>query len=212
MTEGIESVLAASELDRLITALVQREYEVIGPVVRDEAIVYDRIESTADLPAGWTDEQEPGRYRLKRREDGALFGYAVGPQSWKKYLHPSDIRLWSAERENGTFRILNQETRPKKRYAFLGVRSCDLAAIGVQDRVLLEDRHQDPIYAARRDGVFIVAVQCIHVTGPVFAGIGVGNFAGAEGGLGLSRRSANSSSVWRKKTLVGVLPKSMANC
>lgn len=185
MTEERESVLAASELDRLITALVQREYEVIGPVLRDEAIVYDHVESIEDLPAGWTDEQEPGRYRMKRRDDDALFGYAVGPQSWKRYLHPSNIRLWSAERENGTFRILNQETRPKKRYAFLGVRACDLAAIGVQDRVLLQDRHQDPIYAARRDGVFIVAVQCIHAVSTCFcASMGTG--PRARGGYDLA--------------------------
>jgi hypothetical protein len=175
VAEERESVLPVKELGRLITALVHREYEVIGPVMRDGAIVYGRIEGVEDLPAGWTDEQDAGRYRLKRREDGALFGYAVGPQSWKKYLHPSNIRLWSAERENGTFRILDQEPRPKKRYAFLGVRACELAAIGVQDRVLLEDRHQDPIYAARRDGVFIVAVQCIHAVSTCFcASMGTG--------------------------------------
>ena len=58
--------------------------------MRDGAIVYDRMESAEELPAGWTDEQEPGRYRLKRRDDQAVFGYAVGPQSWKKYLHPAD--------------------------------------------------------------------------------------------------------------------------
>ena len=125
--EERESVLGASELGQLITALARRDYEVIGPVMRDGAIVYDHVESMEDLPAGWTDEQEPGRYRLKRRDDGALFGYSLGPQSWKKYLHPSNIRLWSAERENGTFRILNQEPQPNKRYAFLGVRPCDLA-------------------------------------------------------------------------------------
>lgn len=170
-----DSVLAASELGRLIAVLARRDYEVVGPVVRDGAIVYDHVDSIEDLPIGWTDEQEPGHYRLKRRDDGALFGYAVGPQSWKKYLHPSNIRLWSAERENGTFRILNQEPLPKKRYAFLGVRSCDLAAIGVQDRVLLEDRHQDPIYAGRRDGVFIVAVQCTHAVSTCFcASMGTG--------------------------------------
>jgi len=48
--------------------------------------------------------------------------------------------------------------------------------------------------------------------GPVSVGTGVGNLARFEGGLGLARRSANSSCVWRKKTMVGVLPKSMANC
>jgi len=162
------SVIAAGELAGLIAALVERNYEVIAPVVRDEAIVYERIESAQELPAGWTDEQAPGQYRLHRRTDNALFGYAVGPQSWKKYLHPADIRLWSAQRENGTFRILNQETGPTKRYAFLGVRACELAAIGVQDRVLLQPPNQDPIYAGRREGVFIVAVQCIHSAATCF--------------------------------------------
>jgi ferredoxin len=128
--------------------------------VRDGAIVYDRIESAAELPAGWTDEQEPGRYRLKRRKDQALFGYVVGPHSWKKYLHPAEVKLLSAERQGGTFRILNNEAPPKTPYAFLGVRACELAAIAVQDRVLLGDKYRDPIYERRREGVFIIAVQC----------------------------------------------------
>lgn len=162
------SILAASQLDRLIAALARRDYEVIGPTVRDGAIIYDQIEGVKDLPAGWTDEQDAGRYRLKRREDGALFGYAVGPRSWKNFLYPSNIRLWFAERENGTFRILNESPVPRKRYAFLGVRSCDLAAIGVQDRVLLGGHYQDSIYGARRDGVFIVAVQCTHAVSTCF--------------------------------------------
>jgi formate hydrogenlyase subunit 6/NADH:ubiquinone oxidoreductase subunit I len=153
-------VLAATEIGRLIEALVRRGYYVNGPTVRDGAIVYDQIESEKDLPAGWTDEQEPGRYRLKRREDEALFGYVVGPQSWKKYLHPANMRLFSAERQESTFRILNNETKPKRPYAFLGVRACELAAIAVQDRVLLGDKYVDPVYGMRRTDAFIVAVQC----------------------------------------------------
>ena len=168
VTEVRWHIIAAAELAGLIAALVELEYDLIAPVVRDEAIVYDRIDNVQDLPAGWTDEQAPGHYRLKRRTDNALFGYAVGPQSWKKYLHPADIRLWSAQRDNGAFRILDQDTRPSKRYAFLGVRSCELAAIGVQDRVLFEAPNQDPIYAERRDGIFIVAVQCIHAAATCF--------------------------------------------
>jgi sulfhydrogenase subunit beta (sulfur reductase) len=171
----LQASLDASQLGRLIEALLRRGYEVIGPSVRDGAIVYDRVESVAELPAGWTDEQEPGRYRLKRRDDGALFGYAVGPQSWKKYLHPPEVRLWSAQRQDGTFRILNNETRPKQPYAFLGVRACDLAAIGVQDRVLLEDKYRDPIYEGRREGAFVVAVQCTQAAVTCFcASMGTG--------------------------------------
>jgi formate hydrogenlyase subunit 6/NADH:ubiquinone oxidoreductase subunit I len=151
----------AGQIERLIEVLHRRGYEVVGPTVRDAAIVYDRLEKLADLPVGWTDEQEAGSYRLKRREDGALFGYVVGPQSWKKYLHPADVRLFSAQRQGETFRILsNPDPPPPGRYALLCVRACELAAIAVQDRVLLHDRYRDPIYQGRREGIFIVAVNC----------------------------------------------------
>ena len=141
-------------------SLSEKGYQVIGPTVRDGAIVYDHFESAVELPAGWTDEQSPGHYRLKRREDHALFGYVVGPQSWKKYLHPAEVRLWSAEHQGGTFRILNNENRSKRPYAFLGVRACELAAIQVQDRVLMQDKYHDPVYGGLRKGAFIIAVQC----------------------------------------------------
>ncbi len=162
-------------LGSLVEALVRRGYEVIGPTLRDNAIILDHIESAKELPAGWTDEQAPGRYRLKRREDGAIFRYAVGPDSWKKYLHPADVKLWSAERQDGTFRFLNEETEPKRPLAFLGVRACELAAIGIQDRVLTEDKYRDPVFGSRREGAFIVAVQCAQAAATCFcASMGTG--------------------------------------
>jgi len=175
VSEQAHGVLEASQMGELLEALKRKGYEVIGPTVRDGAIVYDKVESAKDLPAGWTDEQEPGRYRLKRRDDEALFGYAVGPQSWKKYLHPAEARLWSAERQGGTFRILNNEAQPKHPQAFLGVRACELAAIAVQDRVLLDDKYRDPIYEGRRAGMFIIAVQCTKSAATCFcASMGTG--------------------------------------
>ena len=36
------------------------------------AIVYDVVERLSDLPVGWTDEQEAGRYRLRRRNDSRV--------------------------------------------------------------------------------------------------------------------------------------------
>src|SRR5208283_4889395 len=158
VAERRHSVVQANELGRLIDALTRRGYEVHGPKVRDGAIVYDHIESAKDLPVGWTDEQEPGRYRLKRRSDEAFFGYVVGPQSLKKYLHPADVRLLAAERQNGTFRILNNETAPKRPYAFLGARACELAAVGVQDRVLLEDKTS--IQSTKNGGRVCLSSRC----------------------------------------------------
>ena len=91
-------VMEREQLEPLLQALTDRGYEVIGPTVREGAIVYERLSAVQDLPCGWTDEQTGGKYRLKRREDGALFGYVVGPHSWKKYLHPPLQQLWRAER------------------------------------------------------------------------------------------------------------------
>jgi len=48
-------------------------------VRRDGAICYGDIASAADLPAGWTDEQDAGTYRLRRRDDDALFGLQRRP-------------------------------------------------------------------------------------------------------------------------------------
>jgi len=162
------SVLTADGLEALFAALRRRYYRLVGPTVRDGAIVYDEIRSPADLPAGWTDEQDGGTYRLKPRADRALFGYAVGPHSWKKFLFPPATRLWQAHRTgNGGFEISEDREEPTK-FAFIGVRSCELHAIAVQDRVFLEGKHVDPTYKARRERAFIVAVNCGQAGGTCF--------------------------------------------
>ena len=103
-TENPRAVVDLEALNRLIPALARRGYHVIGPTLRDGAIVYDTLRKLEDLPVGWTDEQEAGRYRLKKRDDRALFGYVVWPQSWKKFLHPPVVRLFEAQRDGGTYR------------------------------------------------------------------------------------------------------------
>ena len=165
--------LEGKDFQQLLDALARKGYQIIGPVPRDGAIVYDEVKRVSDLPVGWTDEQEPGRYRLQRRNDNdndsdeALFGYVVGPHSWKRYLHPAEVRLLSADRTSHSFSILNNVPTPRPR-AFLGVRACELAAIAVQDRVLQGDQHHDLIYAAHRQGIFIVAVNCTQAASTCF--------------------------------------------
>ncbi len=154
-------------LQALIGALDARGYKVLGPTVRDGAIVYDEIEGVADLPAGWTDRQDAGRYRLERREDGALFGYALGPQSWKRFLHPPMQTLWTAKRNGKEVEIIPPET-PSQKFAFIGARSCELHAIAIQDKVFRGGPYVDAGYAARRRGAFIVAVNCGEAGGTCF--------------------------------------------
>ncbi len=160
-------VMECSALDTLIAVLQQRAFKVIGPTIRDGAIVYDEITSTADLPGGWTDTQEGGTYRLTRRSDAALFGYAVGPHSWKQFLHPPTVRLWQARRDGRGFQVI-AEKEATPRFAFIGVRSCELHAIAVQDRVFLQGNFIDPLYKAHRENVFIVAVNCGQAGGTCF--------------------------------------------
>jgi ferredoxin len=142
-------MLERDALDGLLEAIRRRGFRLIGPVVSDGAICYGDISSAADLPAGWTDEQEPGAYRLRRRDDQALFGYNVGPQSWKKYLFPASSKLGAAGQAGAAEPL-----------AFIGVRACELHAIAIQDRVFTGGRHADPGYAGNREGAFIVAVNC----------------------------------------------------
>ena len=121
-TEEQSCVVERDQLSQLIQILSDSGYRVVGPVLREGAIVYDEIKSLRDLPAGWTDEQDGGKYRLRRRDDKALFGYAVGPHSWKKFLQVPAIRLWQAERSVDGFTIKPEENKAPK-FAFIGVRS-----------------------------------------------------------------------------------------
>lgn len=161
-------------LDTLITMLARDGYQVIGPQVSDGAIIYAELDSAQQLPIGWLDEQEAGSYRLVRGAGDAAFAHVVGPHSWKRYLYPPEQKLWSAERsESGGFTIVPNGD-PPPRYAFIGVRSCELHAMAIQDRVFGrtpvngdagngdagKDIHPDPGYAEKRANALIIAVNC----------------------------------------------------
>jgi ferredoxin len=152
-------IAAKTCLQFLLAVLERRGYTCVGPTVRDGAIVYDEIHSEADLPIGYTDEQDGGTYRLQKRNDEARFGHTVGPQSWKRYLFPPSTLLMTASKTPDGFAVeAPSQTAPS--YAFIGVRSCDLNAIAIQDRVFLNGPYVDPTYKARRAAAFIVAVNC----------------------------------------------------
>ena len=161
-------VVDPTGLETLVEALRGRGYRVLGPTLRDGAIVYDELASADELPAGWTDVQEPGSYRVERREDEARFGFAVGPHSWKQFLFPARIRLWQASRNGDSALEVEPEPVDEMPLALLGVRACELHAIEIQDRVFLRGGAVDRDYAARRDGVFLVAVNCFEPGGTCF--------------------------------------------
>ncbi|MEN1882777.1 4Fe-4S dicluster domain-containing protein [Streptomyces mirabilis] len=159
-TTAPTAVLDRNGLDALVAALVAQGRTVVGPTLRDGAIVLSELTSANALPYGWGVELDAGRYRLAPREDGAAFAHSAGPQSWKSYLHPSRERLWSADRTpEGRVAFTAHEPEPSS-YAFLGVRPCDLRAIAIQDHVLTDGRYEDTGYGKRRRRALLIAAEC----------------------------------------------------
>ena len=176
-------MLSLRGLDALLSTLRHAGYRLIGPTVRDGALMLDEISSVDELPAGIGVRLSPGGYRLRQRPDDALFAPSAGPQPWKGFLHPPRLRLWSARRngddflvEDGTLdggtadpeavnsELADLEVSPDEPgngtatrggvssggmsprpapLAFLGVRPCDLHAIGILDWVLTGGQYRD---------------------------------------------------------------------
>ncbi|MGV9861293.1 4Fe-4S dicluster domain-containing protein [Rhodococcus koreensis] len=178
-----ERILDRTGLDLLIEVLRGHGYRVVGPTVRDSAIVLGELDSGADLPTGWGVETGPGTYRLHRRDDDAVFAHSSGPQSWKQFLHPPRRQLWSTEPDGSWEAPVDDETP----YAFLGVHGCDLAAIAVLRRVLCPDPDADTPTARRFRNLFVVAAQCTDPGGVCFcASMGTGPAAGPGFDLALT--------------------------
>jgi sulfhydrogenase subunit beta (sulfur reductase) len=162
--------LRHEDLDALIQILQEADRTVIGPRLREEAIVYDEITSMADLPVGWTDEQAPGRYRLKASGGSRVFDYSVGPTSWKRFTFPPRVPLGSATRSPDGSASFTPAVPEAPRLAFLGVRACDIAALLTQDRVLEGGSVADEDYHERRAAALIIAVQCTRAGATCFCG------------------------------------------
>jgi len=161
------AVLDAGDFQSLLDALTSQGYVAIGPALGQGAITLDRIAAVDDMPRGYVDLQEPGRYKLDKTGEDEFFDYVVGPHSWKKYLHPPKRTVWQAQRKGSQVDI-SEPTEAGEKYAFIGVRPCELQAITIQDRVFLEGPYVDTDYKRRRDGIFLVAVNCVHPGGTCF--------------------------------------------
>jgi len=173
-------------LDPLIAALRAQGFAVVGPVARDGVIRFEEITTAAELPQGWADEQAPGEYRLTRRGGDTVFGFAASPDSIKRILRPPRRILFRLR--DGTV----EEAEPQApAIALIGVRACDLAALDVLDRVYLRGRYPDPDYRARREALFLIAVNCTVPGGTCFcASMGTGPRAATGFDLALTELTA----------------------
>ena len=184
MRIGEAVVFGSDGIDALLTTLVGLGYDTKGPVVRDGAILPGPVRRASDLPVGTRDVQAPGRYRLEQTDDDAVFSWAVGPGSWKAEFFPPDQELWrsNVSGEGVTTTAPDMEMPP---LAIVGARPCELSALAVLDRVLLDGAFPDPRYAARRLGTFVVVAECGSPAATCFC-TSMGTGPGADSGFDLA--------------------------
>ena len=151
--------LARVQLQSLIDCLLAAGYDVVGPTVRQQAIVYGSIRDATELPVGWTDHQEPAVYRLTEDTRDRVFHFNSSPDSWKRFFFPASAEIGTATLTDVGWQFKTPKS-PTPRFALLGVRACDLAAIAVQDKVFRDNDYADAAYRRRRDAALIIAVNC----------------------------------------------------
>jgi ferredoxin len=166
LTIGTTVALPKAEFDLLLADLRSNGYETVGPRLQDESIVYKEIEGLQDLPRGILSEQAPGSYRMVQTGQDRYFDFIPAAQSWKQFLFPPRQLLFTA-RKKGAWQIEANDD-PAPHYALVGVRACELAAIQIQDKVFMRPDFSDPVYRARREGLFILAVNCLHPNATCF--------------------------------------------
>jgi NAD(P)H-flavin reductase/formate hydrogenlyase subunit 6/NADH:ubiquinone oxidoreductase subunit I len=180
--------LPRERLDAFVQQLRRGGREVIGPTVRDEAIMLDRIETADALPVGWGVENSPGRARLVRRGDRRVFDQPPGPDSWKRWTFPPRVTqlTWNGEdAASGADRQPQPVAPAAVPKAFFGARACEIAALAIQDRILIAGPVADMDYAARRQDNLIVAVECAVAGGTCFC-TSMGTGPEVTGGYDLS--------------------------
>ncbi|HEX8991638.1 MAG TPA: 4Fe-4S dicluster domain-containing protein [Anaerolineales bacterium] len=161
-------------LNQLLARLKEQGYETIGPRIKNNTLVYDTIDCIDQLPRGYITEQEAGRFRLVHAGHGRYFDAIPGQPSWKQFFFPSQLELFSTQKNGKAWEARRPEP-DRRALAFIGVRSCELAAIQIQDKAFLRQDFHDPVYRARRERVFILAVDCLQPAGTCFcASMGTG--------------------------------------
>jgi len=168
-------VFGVDGLTALIRLLRAHGYHVLGPTVRDRAVVYAPVRSADDLPRGHTDETGPAPYRLAHGDGGARFAYTLRALGWKRFLHPEALTLWRGRRTAAGVVVDPDPACAAQPLAFLGARACEMTAIRVHDRVLRNGPVPDPAYTDRPERLFIVEVNCTSAAATCFcASVGAG--------------------------------------
>jgi sulfhydrogenase subunit beta (sulfur reductase) len=199
MNEHLSMPKAA--LEDLIGLLWREGFKVLGPVAHDGGVAYDEVRTVGDMPVGMRESQQPGRYRLVSGVAGEIFGVVNGAGSLKPFFFAPEETLLNVRREGRSLRV-TEATPSAPRLAFVGVRSCDLAALAMQDRIFLSDRCRDAHYETRRKDAFLIAINCTHSAPTCFC-VSMGTGPEATAGFDLALTELEDRFVVRSGSPAG---------
>lgn len=161
------SFLARADLGQLFDVLRDAGYRVVGPRIDQGAITFQDVEAVDDLPVGVTNDNAPGRVRLQEIDSARHFSWSNGAQTIKPLVYAPRESLWQVKKtEQGIQFVPTVPTL--KPVAVFGARACDLAALSITDKHFLGNTYHDAYYAARRDSLFLIAVNCTHPASTCF--------------------------------------------
>jgi ferredoxin len=145
-------------LSGLIQNLRRQGFTVVGPSLSDGVVRLAEVGDLGDLASGILDVQGPGTYTVSFGSP-LVFLSVNGPDSPKEYLHPSGVELLKlAEKSDGVDVV--SVFHSNKKYAFVGIRPCDLRGVEVMDRTMMVPGFEDPIYSSLRRGAVFVVANC----------------------------------------------------
>lgn len=174
--------LTFADLRKLFLYFEQHSIQNIGPVVREGVIMLDTLTTLDDLPSGYSEVLGKGSYRLSKNDSEGLFNYTLGPQSFKRFLNPPRRKLWTAEKNGENFDI-HPHVDKHQEMVFWGIRSCDLNALEILDKVFIDGNFPNVTYQKNRQSMWVVAVNCLYPSSNCFChsmGIGPMNSDGFD--------------------------------
>ncbi len=167
-TDDLTGFLPRSSFKDLFTLLLREGFRIVGPREEDGTIVFKPVTSISDLPVGVRDDQSPGRYRISHQPTVRNFSWANGPQALKPLLFPPVETLWESRQDpDGRLSFLNAPDLSLPT-AVIGLRSCDLVALDLQDRHFLNGPFPDRGYRSRREKLLLIGVHCSHPAATCF--------------------------------------------
>ncbi len=151
--------LSRNNFQSLIDYLVEQDYSVIAPTIKQDAIHYQPIHHIDEMVCSYHEQSSAGSYQLVKDQSGKYFNWSNGVSCLKPWFFKPHETLWQLNLNKTPPQY--QAIIPKEqKKAFIGVRACDLAALQLQDQHFLQDKYLHQQYHANRQQSIFIAVHC----------------------------------------------------